>query len=239
MKRIAVGILTHNAVATLRFGLLERTLASVELAFPSAHILVLDNGSTDGTAEAVRHIASSRVIVVPYEPTDGVHTPGRGRNIIADHFLTLGSDLWVFSDDDIEWKDGAEETLEILWSRVARLDGLPPSELALVSAVREPEFPWSKTVGTWKHSVAHVMVDIEFRTSAPAAAWCFPRKKWPLIGPVPEDDPRAEGVIGEDVQVCKRLVEQGHRIGQVALAEHVGQGYSLFGNDKAREMWQS
>lgn len=231
MTTMAVGILTHNAVATLRWGLLERTLASVEKAFPETRILVLDNGSTDGTAEAVRRVASERAIVVPYEPPDGVHTPGRGRNEIAKQFLQLGADLWVFSDDDIEWEDGAQDTLEFLWSHAS-------ADLALLSGLREAEFPWSQIIGTRIVSDGNRSECFEFRTSAPAAAWCFPRTKWPLIGPVPEDDPRIEGNIGEDVQVCRRLVEQGHRLGQVALAEHIGQGYSAFGNDKARDMWR-
>jgi hypothetical protein len=44
-----VGVVTYNPMSTLRFELLERTVRSIEKAFPTAELLLLDNGSTDGS----------------------------------------------------------------------------------------------------------------------------------------------------------------------------------------------
>lgn len=226
---IVVGVLMHNAVSTLRFGLLERTLTSIREAFPHSHVVAFDNGSTDGTADAVKELPAAP-LVITYEAEDGNHGPARGRNELAKHLVRFGTYLIVFSDDDIVWRPFAGRLLSDLWNgvRTGIHFGGGDEPLALVSGLLEPEYPWSSKLGEELLGG----VPVEYRLSAPAATWAMPRTHWERVGPFPED-----GDLGEDVQVCQRLHAAGYRMGQVALAEHIGQGYSLCGNDLARDMF--
>ena len=87
-RRIAVGVLTHNVYANMRFELLEQTILSLDVAFPNAYLFVLDNGSTDGTEKYVVSIdgasellqRGSRYCAYAHKSEDGNCTPGRGEN---------------------------------------------------------------------------------------------------------------------------------------------------------------
>lgn len=48
-----VGVVTFNPMATLRFELLEQTVRSIEKAFPTGELFLLDNLSDDGSQAAV------------------------------------------------------------------------------------------------------------------------------------------------------------------------------------------
>ena len=42
-----VGVVTYNPMATLRFPLLESTVRSLEIAFPTSRLFLIDNVSSD------------------------------------------------------------------------------------------------------------------------------------------------------------------------------------------------
>lgn len=241
--KFVVGVLTHNPIANLRWHLLERTLESLVVAFPQAKednsIIVLDNGSTDGTHHALWQNVVQPV-VAHYEFSDGDHRPARGRNILANFLNACGLNkpdcILVFSDDDMYWKPDASEKLEFFWKYAT--DPQSAERFALVSGLLEPEYPWSKKLGE-RHFAEHqqdgkllMQLGVELRETAPAAAWSLPAKHWSFVGPFPED-----GELGEDVQVCQRLTKAGYLLGQLDLATHIGEGYSLCGNDSGRAMF--
>ena len=81
-----------------RAGPLARALESLvgqDVAAGSSEIVVVDNGSTDGTRDVVRRFASRADVVYVYEPTPGL---GRARN--AGLRVARGR-LIAFTDDDV------------------------------------------------------------------------------------------------------------------------------------------
>jgi hypothetical protein len=218
--KFAVAVMTHNPVAGLRQSLLDDTIISVDMAFPKAHKLLFDNGSTDDSREYLVETASAvRWTFDSYQPEDGNHTPGRGRNWIRHHLLALRSDQrWdfdvvVLSDDDMEWKVGASEVIEAIWSN-------PSEKLVIVCGLLEPVWHWNTPRRTQECGGVNVLV----RDSCPGAAWTFRWKDEEKIFPVKAD-------FGYDVDTCRRLVAEGYEVAQVDLAEHAGWGASTHGNE--------
>lgn len=92
--RISVVVLTHNRVTEV-FRTVERLLALPE----RPPVIVVDNGSTDGTAPALRRgFPSVRVI----ECRENLGAAGRNRGV--DEATT---DYVAFSDDDTQWAPGS------------------------------------------------------------------------------------------------------------------------------------
>lgn len=92
---ITVIIPTRNRAQLLNAAI--QSLAQQTLSQETFEVLVIDNGSTDGTADAVKDKASVRSNVrYIYEPKPGLHA-GRHRGM-----LEASGDLLVFADDDIE-----------------------------------------------------------------------------------------------------------------------------------------
>jgi hypothetical protein len=154
-----------------------------------------------------------------YQPEDGNHTPGRGRNWIRHHLLALRSeqrwdfDVVVLSDDDMEWKVGASEVIEAIWNN-------PSDKLVIVCGLLEPVWHWNTPRRTQECGGVNVLV----RDSCPGAAWTFRWKDEEKIFPVKAD-------FGYDVDTCRRLVAEGYEVAQVDLAEHAGWGASTHGNE--------
>lgn len=212
--KIAVGILTHNVMSSLRSDLLERTLASVATAFPSAHVLLLDNNSHDGSAEHIQSLHREGRSTVHYHAGNG--KPGTGRLAMMellspkpDHY-----DLIVFSDDDMEWKVGAEAKLVDLWSAA-------PPDLTIVGGLLEADWPWNTPRETLTLSQTNVLV----RDSCPGAAWTFRGGDWSAIKPHIVKD------FGYDSKACAALRREGRRVAQLDLADHIGWGASTHGNE--------
>jgi len=221
--KFAVGILTRNAISTLRWHLLERTGESLCLAFPDTIPVVLDNGSDDGSElmEQALHFSCQRPRHVP---EDGNTSPGRGRNVlmrVLNVMCPFQSEIVVLSDDDVEWHQGAAEVLTRFWEQA-------PDDVVLLSCLLEPDWPWN----TPREVIECGGVKALVRDSAPAAAWTFRIRDWDKIGPL------TEGVTGEgeDFEACARLRSHGYRVAQIALATHIGEGYSQLGNDEARSL---
>ena len=234
-----VCILTYNAMANFRVELLERTCNSIDRAFPSAAKIIFDNGSTDGT----EHWCVERAVAADWSyvciPV-GNNTPGAGRNAVLR--TVLGDQpfrepkLIVFSDDDMEWKEGAEETLVKFWSH----DRRHATDILILSGLLEPLYHWN----TPRELIEVDGVKVLVRDSAPAAAWSF------VVGGIEhgigphhfacerggEFHGRKTVFIedfGEDYEYCQRTLESslGFKVAQIDLADHIGWGYSTHGND--------
>ena len=219
--KIAVGILTHNVMSTLRQGLLESTLSSVENAFPSADRVLMDNNSTDGSTEHVMSLGG-----FGFRQDNG--KPGTGRLGMMPHLLKFDPDIIVFSDDDMLWKSGTENKLLDLWSQA-------PPDLAIVSGLLEPVWHWNTPRETLTLAHTNVLV----RDSCPGAAWTFRAPDWGIIKKHMVKD------FGYDHKACVALGKEGYRVAQIDLADHIGWGYSTHGNeaDKTgrpldRERWR-
>ncbi len=221
----AVGVLTHNAIATGRFELLEGTIASLRVAFPGCEPLVLDNGSTDGTAEYVAELPGG----VAYVPDDGNTTPGRGENQLVKRLLLAtpglpdaftiggravgGADIIVCSDDDMSWHPGADDVLRRFWAEA-------PEDIVLLSGLLEPVWDWNTPRGIVEAGGVRAL----WRDSAPNAALTFRAADWKKFGPFEE-------TFGQDHKACVAIRERGGRVAQVDLADHAGWGYSSWGNE--------
>lgn len=219
---IRVGVLTFNALSTLRDELVLRTMASIERTFPSAYAEwhVLDNGSTDHSAEALAHYTKGWHY---HRYRGGGHTtPGAGRNRLVRAMEPRDRDLIVLSDDDMLWRPGAALAVEELWEHA-------PADLVLASGLLEPVYPWSEPQG--RVTIGDGLQAVQ-RPTVPAAAWTFPAPNWGLFGPLKES---LHG-DGEDVDACKRIASAGGRVVALDLAEHIGEGYSQLGNDQARKL---
>ncbi|MFD7069600.1 glycosyltransferase family 2 protein [Streptomyces sp. NPDC059913] len=106
--RTTVGIITRDRRESL-----VRTLDHLGALPERPPVVVVDNGSTDGTAEAVRTHASGARLLSP-----GRNTGAMGRNLAARHATTP---YVAFSDDDSWWAPGALEAAEALFDRHPRL----------------------------------------------------------------------------------------------------------------------
>lgn len=218
-----VGVLSHNAVSTLRCRLLERTLWSLENAFTGRTLLVLDNDSPDGSGEWVRALRSAALRVLYHSP-DGNTSPGRGRNELMRAlapFARGGDDIVVLSDDDVLWANYAEARLRRFWAAA-------PADLIILSGLLEPDWPWN----TPRELIECGGVKALVRDSAPAAAWTFRLGDWGNLGPLLET---TDGE-GEDFDACQRLRAAGFRVAQIELASHIGEGYSQLGHDADRKI---
>lgn len=209
-----IGVLTHNAIVNLRFDLLQATIESLRIAFPDSSIVILDNGSTDGTGAWVEMQSDGYV----YVAEDGNHTPGRGENMLIQRLLDRGpADLVVLSDDDMYWLPDAAECLANFWPEA-------PKDLMIVSGLLEPVWHWNTPREVIEAGGERVLV----RDSAPNAAWTFPPDRWSEIGPLIDD-------FGQDYEACVRLRAKGLRVAQTDLAEHRGWGYSTHGNEANKD----
>lgn len=262
-----VGVVTFNPMATMRFELLEQTVRSIEKAFPTGELFLLDNLSDDGSWEAVCemlgtegskcaecdapmrgrwHAANRSVWHPPFDdgPPDDNRTPGAGRarllnvmmhhipdeghEAVVDHGLAGGEEpvdhlprYYVWSDDDMEWREGAQAKLTHFWSD-------PPEGVRIVSGLLEPVWHWN----TPRRTVEGGGVKVLVRDSAPGAAWTFQRPPFNLLRPGTVKEQGDElWRFGYDYELSKMLREQGVEVAQIDLAEHRGWGASTHGNE--------
>lgn len=124
--RTTVAIITRNRRKSL-----IRTLDHLRALPESPPVLVVDNGSTDGTAEAVRTHPSGAGLLSP-----GHNTGAVGRNLAARHARTP---YVAFSDDDSWWEPGA------LKAAAALFDTYPRLGLVAARTVVQPG-PWEDPI---------------------------------------------------------------------------------------------
>lgn len=233
-----VGVVTHNPMATLRFDLLERTVQSIDAAFPAAELFLLDNGSTDGSWAAVLDLLGTQGSCGHGScqlrgrwhtrkgsgHPEGNFTPGAGRwrlwHLMFGHETGNTADerapFWVMSDDDMLWKPGAEPKLSKFWR------GAREGNIAIVSGLLEPVWHWN----TPREVVEVAGIRVLVRDSAPGAAWSFGNPRKIDVA----HDPQLWR-FGYDYESCKKLHEAGQRVAQIDLADHIGWGYSTHGNE--------
>lgn len=106
--QISVAVITRNRCESLL-----RTLDRLAALPERPPVVVVDNGSTDGTVSAVRaHPVGARLLVA------GRNTGALGRNLAVRHSTTP---YVAFSDDDSWWDAGALGTAEGLFEAHSRL----------------------------------------------------------------------------------------------------------------------
>jgi hypothetical protein len=216
--QFVVAVKTHNPVAGLRMSQLHQTVTSVERAFPTAELLLYDNGSFDGSEDEIHSICDDRWGVTLARGEDG-YTPGHGENGI----MRLVTELYdhcqvvVVSDDDMDWYEGAEDRLRRFW-----LD--PPAEIVIVCGLMEPLFDWNAPLYAASGGGERVLV----RESVPGSGWSFLLRDWgSRIGPVNDK-------FGYDYDECCKIRDRGHQVAAMDLAEHLGWHTSTHGNDAIR-----
>jgi hypothetical protein len=212
---------TYNPMASLRWDLLEQTMASARVAFPGCLMVLADKLSDDGSWEAQRELACRHCAHIANGHTKGHqnHSPGMARTIAWDMmpFLLPYSDpdktILVFSDDDMLWSPSAKEWILSFWQN-------PPPDVAILCAYLEPDFSWNKPREVIDTGHVRALV----RDSAPGAAWTFPMSMGKFIFPVPM-------TFGYDYKTCLKLAMMGKRVAQIDLCEHMGWEASTHGND--------
>lgn len=213
--KIAIGVMTHNPLASGRMELVERTLKSIAKAFPSVNPLLFDNDSTDESRGRLNDLATplgftTYITDAALVPRRSNVTPGAGR-----HYMWKALEPWyqernpdaadviVFSDDDMEWKEGAEDKLVQVWSQA-------PADIAIISGLLEP------AVGTTPKSIACGLTDVFVRDTCRGKAWSFRTADWGLISR------NISRTHDYDHHACVALREDGYRVAQIDLAKHLG-----------------
>lgn len=207
---IVAGILTWKPLTTGRKPLLARTVGSL---VGQCETIVFDNGSNE------EYDVDTRVIKFPQlSGFPNGNTCGYGMNKIA-ATLKDHADIVIMSNDDIEWKPDAVQTLKELWAEA-------PDELTILSGLVEPTFalpdsePWNKPYGAVDLAGHRMLV----RKSVPGGAWTYRTEHHDLIFPVST----FPGV--DDVPACHKLQAQGRGVACVDLATNEGVGMSTWGN---------
>jgi glycosyltransferase involved in cell wall biosynthesis len=210
-------VTTFEPFATMRFELLERTVRSMRVAFPDDALFIFDNGSADGSHDAVAQLAESTgaLLVSRYKHLPN-RTPGAARACLFEHFLRIrnGNEIAVLSDDDMVWHPDARKRLREVWHHA-------PDKLQIVGGLLEPEWEWNKPIEAVDVGSERILL----RESAPGAAWTLPISRM-----IRCCGGRIEPVFGYDVKMCKWLRAMDFDIGQMDLADHIGWEGSTHGN---------
>jgi hypothetical protein len=228
-----VVVKSHRPMEHLRMGLLEACLRSVANAFPTSRRLLVMNDAGDGSAYAQGALAAEARFesielgneLAGVVARDG-YTPGHGAAFVLDWALQQPHEpghLLVTSDDDMLWREGAQERLAGIWSGV-RPDHL--ANLVLVDGLLEPMWAHNAPLGSVEVGAEHVLL----RESVPGAAWSLPMRHASAVRAAIE--PR----FGYDSGVCEALRAQGALLGAVDLCEHIGEDASTHDNRPTRDL---
>jgi len=197
---IAVAVLTYN-----RKSLFERTLASLKRTSVPYDLVLVDGGSTDGTAEMVAGMGG-------YCYTEQPSWIGATFHVAVELALETKPDLIMFTGDDYEYRIGWLEDLAAFWRKT-----LPA--MALVSCHIEPAFRWNKVYGMLELNNRRALV----RATLGGANWSFRPELWPLLKElVPK------GSHKYDKDVCRKLYQQRYLCCAMDLAEHIGEGHRVW-----------
>ncbi|MFF6995275.1 glycosyltransferase family 2 protein [Streptomyces sp. NPDC008313] len=123
--RVTVAVITRD-----RRDSLLRTLDRLAALPERPPVVVVDNGSTDGTAAAVRAHSAKAVLV-----STGRNTGALGRNLAVSRATTP---YVAFSDDDSWWEPGSLDTAADLFDAHPRLGMLAARTLVGPDAVEDP-----------------------------------------------------------------------------------------------------
>ena len=203
--RVAVCVLTYN-----RKDLFLRTIGSLKYPHHPYVPVIVDNGSTDGTAEIVKGIGGTL-------NKSGNTTTGHGMNMAIDEAMTHKPDIILFTADDFEYRKGYLDRLVRFWQNA-------PSDIIMASCYLEPVWGWNEvlsvdTAGGQRYAI---------RTSIPGSNWSFRAAHVDKIFPVPEK------TGGEDLETCERLRRLRYRLAALDLVKHIGEEQSAWGNQSWR-----
>ncbi len=225
--KIAVGLLTYEIFKNKRDDMFNRTLAGLLLNGGPLDIVIVDNGSRDGTADFVKNTAdlwatrcannpSPDIRLEVFVSNDVNHTSAHGNNLAAAKAISLfDPDIVVLSDDDVSWAPNAFSRLAAFWEKA-------PEFIKLCGGILESEdYKWAQIIGSGWIGEERFLA----RESAGAASWSFRARDYGYLFPL-YDEKQAVG----DLDGCRRLRKQGFSVVQIDLAEHVGAHASSWGN---------
>ena len=204
--KIGVGVLTWNHKTTGREQMFYDTLLSLTNGGQAVDVVVVTNGSTDGTQDTVRRLGG---IV---DDADSRIWYGMTRAI--EEVIARGADIVLFTADDITYSPGWADKLAAFWQDA-------PEEVKLCSLILEPVYPWNTVRGVLDAGGLRAIL----RDSVGGCSWSFRAADWPIIGPLPQVMP------SEDLLTCQKLVGQGYYLAAVDLGTHVGEEKSAWGNE--------
>lgn len=218
---VSVGMLIWDIYRTGRVDYCRRTLSSLALGGEPFNLNIVTNGSTDGTNELVERLGGT-VFDESYPNAMWFGWEQAMLKAAEDE-----SDIIVFTADDIEYQPGWIQKLRDFWDNA-------PDDIKVLTLFLEMDWAWN----TIRERVEYGGVPALIRDSCPSASWSFRRKDLDLMVPVPQQSP------GEDHAVIGRLRDQGYRVAQCNLAEHIGEKNSAWGNKSweygkpvDRELW--
>lgn len=186
--------------------MLIRTLSSLKNPSYPYRPVILDNGSTDGSADLVKEVGGIL-------NKSGNHTTGHGMNLAIAEAMKYEPDIILFSADDFQYRKGFAARLVDFWNDA-------PDDVIMASCYLEPLWEWNKivsvdTAGGQRYAI---------RTSIPGSNWSFRARDVAKIFPVPES------TGGEDLSTCDRLRRQRYRLAALDLVVHIGEEESAWGN---------
>jgi len=190
--RISVVVCTLNGAATI-----GETLTAIErLAYPNVEAIVVDDGSTDATAEIVAGHPRVRLI----------RTPNRGLSAARNTGLRAATgELVAYVDDDAypdpHWLDYVERALRDADEDRAGVGG-PNLPVA-------GDGPVAECVANAPGGPVHVLLSDTVAEHIPGCNMVFRRDRLEAIGGFDEQF----RVAGDDVDVCWRMQERGWTLG--------------------------
>lgn len=200
--------ITVGVLSYNRKELLIKTLTSLYQS--GLDIVLYDNGSHDGSEQIVTELGG-RV-------NKGVNqSTGYGMNKVIEMALDTQPDVVLFSADDFVYDIDFEHKIKEFWKNA-------PEDIKLASCYLEPCWDWNEVRETGDAGKVHYAI----RDSVAGSNWMFRVSDKDLILPI------AEKTGGEDLEICKRLREQGFKLAALDLVEHIGELQSAWGNQSWR-----
>jgi GT2 family glycosyltransferase len=188
--RVSVVVCAYNAETTL-----DACLTSLEgLRYPDYEVIVVNDGSTDNTGPIAESYPRARVI----------HQDNRGLSAARNVGIAAAAgEIVAFTDSDCvvdpDWLTYLVGTLGSSGFPAVGGPNLPPPEDSLVASC----------VAAAPGGPLHVLLNDEEAEHVPGCNMAFRRKVLEEIGGF---DPLYRAA-GDDVDVCWRLQDRGHRIG--------------------------
>jgi len=157
MEQVSAVVVTFNRLAKLK-----TVIASIEAqTFPPTRLIIVDNASTDGTAEYLGQLTTSIPLEVMSLPTN---TGGAGGfSAGMERGYQLGADfVWIMDDDCYPQPDALEKLRDGFVSAVAELGPDVPFSCSLVNYIDgaicemnnpEPTWDWARLVSKGQRSV--------------------------------------------------------------------------------------
>ena len=228
MRQVAIVIVTYNSA--------EEIDACLDAAMASgAEVLVVDNASTDGTPDQVRHHGAT-VVVNPVNRGFAAAVNQGIRLVTAEYILMLNPDAVL--------KEGSLDPLRAACAapgvgaaggKLVDFQGVVqsgfsvrrlPTPLVLAFEVLLVNRLWPGNPANWHYRCYDLKYDEPAEVEQPAGAFLMIRRQvWEDLGGL---DERFYPIWFEDVDFCKRLRDHGYHVYYEprAIAKHQG-GHSI------------